>query len=265
MSTTLVTTLFMAGIGVVASVVLIIASRFFSVPSDPRVEAVMAALPGVNCGACGYSGCAGAAAAVVRGERGPDVCLIGSREVTDAVARIMQVDGGSEKKRKRAYLRCGRSTREAGSRFDCVTPQDCHSAVMLYGGDKICSGGCIGYGTCSVVCPVEAIEMKSGLPVIDPRRCTGCGICVKECPKKIIALIDDTPQEIEKKRCSEYCMRKEVFFKVDQEKCIKCGICFKNCPVDAISWEKGSAAYINKENCIGCLTCLRLCPPGVIS
>ena len=264
MTTTLVTTLFMAGIGVVAAGVLIIAARFFSVPADPRIEAVTAALPGVNCGACGYSGCAAAAAAVVRGESGPNVCLIGSQEVTDAVAQIMNVSSTGTK-RKRAYLCCSRNISEAGSRFDCTTPEDCRSAVILYGGGKICSGGCIGFGTCAAVCPVDAIEMKNGLPSIDPARCTGCGICVRECPKKIIALIEDTPEAIERKKCAEYCMRDDLRFSVDQVKCIKCGICFKNCPVEAIAWEKGTPAFINKENCIECLTCLRLCPPKVIS
>jgi electron transport complex protein RnfB len=263
-SSLLTTFLFMAGIGTAAAVVLIVAARFFAVPADPRVEAVTAALPGANCGACGYSGCAAAAAAVVKGESGPNVCLIGSEEVSSAVALIMQLEG-TGKKRKRAYLCCSRNIAEAGTRFDCTVSNDCRSAVMLYGAGKKCSGGCIGYGTCETVCPVEAIEMKNGLPFIDPQKCTGCGICVKECPKKIIALIDDTPAAIARKRCAEYCIQGDLRFEVDQEKCIKCGICFKNCPVEAIVWEKGKSAYIVKEKCIECLTCLRVCPPKVIS
>jgi Na+-translocating ferredoxin:NAD+ oxidoreductase subunit B len=258
------TVLFMMGIGTVAAVVLIVAARFFSVQIDPRIEQVLAALPGVNCGACGYSSCAAAAEGVVKGVAGSDVCRIGSSEVTDAVAAIMQVDAAKGKK-KRAYLCCSRNTSEAGARFYYNGPKDCRSAVMLYGGGKQCSGGCIGFGTCETVCPVGAITMQNGLPKIDPVVCTGCGMCVKICPKKIITLIEDTPAAIEKKRCDEYCMREELKFEIDQSCCIKCGICFKNCPVDAIIWEKGQPAFINKERCIHCLTCLRLCPPKVIT
>ena len=267
MTATLLTSfIFMAGIGTAAAAVLIVAARFFAVPADPRIEAVTAALPGVNCGACGYSGCAAAAAAVVKGAAGANVCVIGSDEVSSAVAAIMGLEVAvSDKKRKRAFLACSRNMDAAGTLFTSAPPENCHSAVMLYGGGKRCSGGCIGYGTCAGVCPVEAIEIKNGLPVIDPEKCIGCGICVKECPKKILALIDDTPEAIEKKRCTEYCVRDDLNFEVDREHCIKCGICYKNCPVEAIVWEKGQPAFIGKEKCIGCLTCLRLCPPKVIS
>jgi electron transport complex protein RnfB len=264
MTSFLTTFLFMAGIGTVAAVVLIVAARFFAVTTDVRVEAVAAVLPGVNCGACGYSGCMAAAAAVVQGKSGPNVCLIGSDEVSRAVAGIMKVEVTGNK-RKHAYLCCSRTTAETGARFDYTAPNDCRSAVMLYGAGKKCTGGCIGYGTCETVCPVEAIEMKNGLPFIDPHKCTGCGICVNECPKKIIALIEDTPKAIERKRCAEYCVQDGVLFEVDQEKCIKCGICFKNCPVEAIVWAKNTRAYIVKEKCIECFTCLRVCPPKIIS
>ncbi|MBN1576832.1 MAG: 4Fe-4S binding protein [Chitinispirillaceae bacterium] len=262
--TPLVTTvLFMAALGSIAAIVLIAAARFFAVPADPRVEAVLAALPGVNCGACGYSGCAAAAAAVVRGESGPGVCLIGKAEVSAAIAKIMQQQETAAK-RKIAYLCCSRNTADAKSRFSYNGPADCRAAMILYGGGKTCAGGCIGHGTCETACPVDAITMKNNLPVIDPARCTGCGLCVKICPKNIIALIEDTPAAVDKKRCAEYCMQDNLQFEVDQEKCIKCGICFKNCPVDAIVWEKGRPAFIEKEKCIGCYTCMRLCPPKVI-
>lgn len=261
----LVTTLlFMAGIGAFAAVVLAVAARFFSVPVDPRIEEVLSALPGVNCGACGYSGCAAAAAGVVKGECGPDVCLIGSAEVTAAVASVMNMEP-TGKSQKRAFLMCSRNMTESGRLFTCSGPEDCRSAMMLYGGGKQCSGGCIGLGTCVTVCPVEAITLKNGLPVIDPVRCTGCGMCVKICPKKIIALVDTIPAAIEKKRCHEYCVQEEVRFEVDRDSCIKCGICFRNCPADAITWEKGTPALINKDRCIHCFTCLRVCPKKVIS
>ena len=41
------------------------ANRAFHVEVDPRIEKVMADLPGVNCGGCGYVGCGEYAEAVV--------------------------------------------------------------------------------------------------------------------------------------------------------------------------------------------------------
>jgi ferredoxin len=184
--------------------------------------------------------------------------------VSAAIAAIMNLTPTASTK-KRAYLCCSRTVAEAGSTFVYNGPADCRAAVMLYGGGKICTGGCIGQGTCSTVCPVDALVMRDNLPVINPVRCTGCGLCVKICPKKIIVLISDTPAEIDKKRCAEYCVSQHLKFEVASDRCIKCGICCKHCPVDAIKWEKGQPAFINKEKCIHCYTCMRLCPPKVIS
>jgi len=257
------TFLFLTALGAFSAVVLVFAARFLSVPSDPKVDAVVAALPGANCGACGYSGCAAAAEAVVRGEANVNVCLIGSAEVSSAIAAIMGIEAAVVKK-KRAFLQCSRPLCEPLARFIYEGIPDCRAAVMLHGGPKTCAGGCIGMGTCLTVCPVDAITMKNGLPQIDPKRCTGCGKCVEICPKNILTLIEDSATAEGKKRCAEYCVSDTLKFEVDQEKCISCGICFKNCPADAIRWEKGTAAFLDREKCIGCYTCMRLCPVKVI-
>ena len=43
-------------LGLAASIILAVASRVFYVKEDPRVEAVVEALPGANCGGCGFLG-----------------------------------------------------------------------------------------------------------------------------------------------------------------------------------------------------------------
>ena len=45
------------GLGLVAAILLSIASRVFYVKEDPRVEAVLEVLPGANCGGCSFAGC----------------------------------------------------------------------------------------------------------------------------------------------------------------------------------------------------------------
>ena len=49
--------LVVSAIGLIAGVLLALASHFMAVPDDETVKKVRAALPGVNCGACGYTGC----------------------------------------------------------------------------------------------------------------------------------------------------------------------------------------------------------------
>ena len=56
-----------AGLGLLGSVVLVLASRFLAVPQDERVGRLQEALPGANCGACGYAGCADYAKAIAEG------------------------------------------------------------------------------------------------------------------------------------------------------------------------------------------------------
>ncbi len=43
---------------------------------------------------------------------------------------------------------------------------------------------CIGCTTCLRHCPTEAIRIRAGRAVINPRRCIDCGACIRECPQK---------------------------------------------------------------------------------
>ena len=52
---------------------------------------------------------------------------------------------------------------------------------------------------------------------IDEEKCTGCGVCARECPQDAISGEKKKPHNI------------------DQEKCIKCGLCRDNCKFEAIT------------------------------
>ena len=56
-----------SAIGLLAGVILAVASIVMAVPKDEKAEALEEVLPGANCGACGYSGCSGYAAALSKG------------------------------------------------------------------------------------------------------------------------------------------------------------------------------------------------------
>jgi len=51
---------------------------------------------------------------------------------------------------------------------------------------------------------------------IDAEKCTGCGVCAKECPQGALSGEKKKPHII------------------DQEKCIKCGLCRDSCKFDAV-------------------------------
>ena len=55
-------------LGAVFGLVLAVASKVFAVETDERLEPMIEALPGANCGGCGYSGCAAYAQAVLEGK-----------------------------------------------------------------------------------------------------------------------------------------------------------------------------------------------------
>ena len=53
---------------------------------------------------------------------------------------------------------------------------------------KVSLETCIGCGKCKKVCPILAISMEEGKPVIDEEICLGCGVCARNCPKEAITL-----------------------------------------------------------------------------
>ena len=68
MNAIIIATALVGGIGLFIGLFLGIAGIRFQVETDEREEAVLAALPGNNCGGCGFPGCSGLAAAIAKGE-----------------------------------------------------------------------------------------------------------------------------------------------------------------------------------------------------
>ncbi|MDR0519186.1 MAG: RnfABCDGE type electron transport complex subunit B [Clostridiales Family XIII bacterium] len=55
----------------------------------------------------------------------------------------------------------------------------------------MCSVGCIACGRCAKICKFEAIEIKDNIAYIDQAKCRNCGMCIKECPVKVIRTYRD--------------------------------------------------------------------------
>ncbi len=180
-------------IGVLFGGLLAFASKVFAVPTDPRVEQIVDVLPRAQCGACGYPGCTGLAEAIVKGEAACEGCVVGGPTVAAAVAKIMGQSAGSMSERQVAVVHCGGGLGKVSGRFMYDGIADCRAATIPQIAGKLghtqCSYGCLGFGTCTTVCPFDAIHMgPEGLPVVDREKCTGCGKCVAACPRGIIEL-----------------------------------------------------------------------------
>lgn len=233
----------------------------FKVEKDSRVEEIIEALPGANCGACGYAGCSAFAEAVVKGEAPINGCPVGRQKVADEIGRIMGESSGQQDERQVASLVCQGGHDEAKSRMVYHGIQDCRAAVLIDGGDKSCPYGCLGLGTCVRVCPFDAISMgENGLPIINRDLCSGCGKCRDACPKGVIRL---TPESaLVSVACNSHAKGPAVL-KACKVGCIACGKCVKTCPEDAISMID-NLAVIDSHKCSNCGACLEVCPTHAI-
>jgi NADPH-dependent glutamate synthase beta subunit-like oxidoreductase len=184
--------LILGGLGLVAALVLSVASKIFYVYVDPRVELVEDELAGANCGACGYAGCNAAANEVVAGRAPVNVCVVGGQESAEGVAQVM---GLPVEYREVEFAERGCR----GNRFlepllyDYLGAQDCRAAFMIADGPSGCEYACLGYGTCSRECPFDAIIMsEANVPQINYDKCTGCGTCERICPKHVMRTVSES-------------------------------------------------------------------------
>ncbi len=175
--------------GIICGLALGYAAKKFAVQVDPKIEAVRACLPGANCGACGFAGCESYAEAVVSD---PSVscgkCAPGKQDVALKVAEITGKAAGDANS-VISVVRCSRNEGHVKKKHDYVGVDTCQAATIAFGGPYECNYACVGYGDCSVACPFHAIHMENGMPVIDPEECTGCGVCIKACPKGVLQLL----------------------------------------------------------------------------
>ena len=77
--------------GILMGLFLAYASKKFEVEVDPKVEAILAILPGANCGACGFPGCAGYASGVALEGAKMTLCAPGGPKVIEKIGEIMGV------------------------------------------------------------------------------------------------------------------------------------------------------------------------------
>jgi electron transport complex protein RnfB len=186
-----------------------------------------------------------------------------------------------------SVLRCKGGSKEAAPLYKNRGPRDCRQQYILFRGDKACGFGCLGGFHCVGVCPNGAIQRGAqGLPVIDFNKCKGCGECVRECPRRVLELVNrahliylacnarigPAVKELCTVGCTacavcvEECPHAGAITMADQrptiryEKCTSCGICYRKCPVGSFIDRAKTRPYaLISLQCDGCGDCKRLC------
>ncbi len=253
----LIPTLVLLITGVLCAVLLTLASVFFGVKENAKMKEIRERLPGANCGACGYSGCDGYAKALAEGEtNNASLCVPGGDGVAKDIAKMLGVEA-EDVVEMVAYVACNGDCKPENRKYHYEGLKNCASANMNYSGDNFCTYACLGYGDCVSVCVRDAICINdNNIAVVDPRKCIGCGLCVKTCPNHIISLIRDTSRVTVK--CSNH-DKGVIARKTCERACIACGKCEKVCPHDAIHLEN-NLPKIDYDKCTGCGECRKACP-----
>ena len=248
-------------IGILAAILLFIASKKFKVYEDPRIGEIEKLLPGANCGGCGFSGCHAFAIECVSAKSLDGLyCTSLNKEGMKTVAGILGLTAGDIVK-KIAIVKCGAdcNSRKVNNTYDGVT--SCVVEASLYQGESNCIYGCLGNGDCVRACPFGAMKIDGSkrLAHVDISLCTGCGKCVEACPRNLCELI---PAKTEFADVWVSCSNKDkgaVAMKECEISCIGCGKCLRVCPVKAPSINS-FLAYIDQEKCISCGKCVEECP-----
>lgn len=127
---------------------------------------------------------------------GPKKCVYGCMGLGSCVQvckfnAISIVDGIAVVDRQKC-TGCGACAKTCPKHIIEIVSESCDYIVACSSKDKgavtkdACSAGCIGCKICAKKCESEAINVNNNLADIDYEKCTNCGLCYENCPKKII-------------------------------------------------------------------------------
>lgn len=236
------------------------AAKKFHVEVDEKVPLIKDALPGANCGGCGYAGCDAFAQAIVDGKAPANGCVVGGAGTAEKIAAILDIEVSNAEPFK-AFVKCNGTCDKAKKSGIYFGYTDCNEANVIPGsGDKACTYGCLGLGSCVDVCKFDALHIVDGIALVDSEKCTGCGACLNACPKGLIEL--KLQSQVIRVQCASKDKLKDVK-SVCSTGCIGCGICSKLCPNGAITMVN-NLPVVDKSKCTLCMVCVNKCPSKII-
>ena len=248
-----------AAVAFVFGLLLALVYRFFGFEENKDVKAIREALPGINCGACGYKGCDDYAASVADGSAAANLCVPGAEETARTIGEILGVEVESPKD-VIAFVHCNGCYDATGDKMRYEGITTCNAAALIFGGPKACHYGCIGFGDCSLVCPVNAICIMDGVARVDSSRCLGCGLCMETCPHKMISMVPKNAA------VAVICNSKEkgaAAKRACNNACIACKKCERACAFGAVK-VINNVAVIDYDKCTNCNACADACPTKCI-
>jgi len=269
--TVIISVIALSLIGAFSGMLLAYASAKFKVETDPMVDEVLKLLPRANCGACGFPSCVALAEAIVSGKADVASCKVGGESTAKAIAEKVGAGKVDLKEKLVSCVFCGGSTDKCGRKFEYKGIPDCFAVLLVGGGDKLCSFGCLGYGNCVKACKFDAMKMPArrslgegggndNIPIIDKEKCVACGKCINACPRHMIGYRPKSAKILVN------CVTKDkgaYVRKICKVGCIGCKLCQKACKYDAISF-KDVVPIIDYNKCTACLECVKVCPQKTI-
>lgn len=252
----------MVALGGAFAVILLIASIKLKVEVDPKIEAVHAALPNIDCGACGFAGCSQYAKAVVEDPELLGKCAPGGADTSEAVAGILniQISGGGQLVRPIIHCRGRKDDKTFYARYEGIPSCTAANAAPNV---QACKFGCLSYGDCVTACKFDALHIVDGLAVVDYVKCTGCGACAKACPRYLIEMVPFGQENMMAVACSSQENGKNTrgFCKVG---CIACKMCTKKSELFSMDGNNARMDYEKYEPSEDTETAVNKCPTGVI-
>ena len=251
------------GLGLLFSIVLLIASIKLKVEVDPKIEQVRAALPGIDCGACGFAGCNDYAKAIVANPEIIGKCAPGGANCAAKIAAVLnlQISAGGHSKRPIVHCRSHVADRAFYAKYDGIP--SCTAANAL-ANVQACKWGCLGFGDCVKACKFNALHVVDGLSTVDYEKCTGCTACAKACPRNLIEMVPFSQENMMTVACrsKENGKTTKAACKVG---CIGCGICAKqDSELFTVENNLSRMDYVKYQPSEKTQAAMDKCPTGVI-
>ncbi|MGB9625498.1 MAG: RnfABCDGE type electron transport complex subunit B [Phycisphaerae bacterium] len=234
------------GLTLLFAIVLGLAREKLRVEEDPRIAQVIDVLPAANCGGCGFAGCADFAKAVVEQRAACDGCPVGGSATAARIAAVLGIEVIPTFP-YRPVIHCAARTEDKLGVVAYEGVRGCAEAHVV-GVTQACTYGCLGFGDCARACTFDALHMVDGRPIVEYEKCTGCGACVKACPRRLIEQIPFKQEEMLVVACANREPARNVR-QVCKVGCVGCKACQRL--LAAIFEVKDNLAHINYDNYTG--------------